>query len=191
MKKVILIDMENMQREGYSQIPQLKPGDYEIVFFESDYTAYIPNYIEREMQEKGIDYSFEWVQRNPLNKDTMDFQMVAHLALRCRLVPSGTEEYYILSKDTDFKLPGRYIAEEAGVDVYLIKTLNALIDNKNITEKRMTVEYIINSCIKEARSKQHLHCLLQQTLKKYYNSSDIGAIYHDVLPRFTKHMRNV
>ena len=186
MKKVILVDMENMQKEGYMQIPHLKVKEHklEIVFFESDFTTEIPVHIQRQLADKGVDYSFEWVDRNAINKDTMDFQIVAYLALRSRLAQAEAEEYFILSKDSDFNLPCRYIAEQAGVDVSIIKTLSAFVDKSQMADKRITINYIINCCVDEAKSKQQLHCLLQKTLKQYYCQWDITDIYYECLPRF-------
>lgn len=185
MLKVILVDMENMQYEGYKLIPTLSDGNYEFVFFESCYTIQIPTYIENALQERGIDYSYEWVKRNANNKDTMDFQIIAYLALRTRLAEDGAEEYYILSGDSDFKLPSRYISEQAGVDVTVIKSLSAFVDGQDMQDRRITIDYIIECCLRQAESKQELHCLLQKTLKRYCYSSDIGEIYRRCLSSFS------
>lgn len=181
MKKVILIDTENMGKGSYQGLEGLT-SEFEVVFFESEHSVNIPETILLFLNKKDIEYSFEWCERNRLSKDTMDFCMVAYLALRSRLA-GDKETYYLLSKDSDFEVPSAYIAGKLGITVYLAKEIEGILENNNLDKKQLTPEQIINLCVEQARSKQQFHCLLQKTLKCFYHASVISNIYWDNVDR--------
>ena len=181
MKKVILIDTENMGRGSFEGLEHLT-SDFEVVFFESEHSITIPKYTLSLLSKNNIEYSFEWCARNRLSKDTMDFCLIAYLALRSRL--SGAEEtYYVLSKDSDFEIPSKYISDKIGITVYLSKQIAHILASNPILKCQFTPEELINLCLEQATSKQHLHCLLQKTLKYFYTSPCIAEIYHQNVHR--------
>ncbi|MGL4363454.1 MAG: hypothetical protein ACRCSG_09385 [Cellulosilyticaceae bacterium] len=167
--------MENMQHKGYQDLDNLN-SDFEVIFFESQNSIQIPEFTLSLLDNLDIKYSFEWCERNRLNKDSMDFCIIAYLALRSSLVGKN-ELYYVLSHDNDFAIPTAYIANKINIQVLLAKTIDQILLKDNLSKRQITPDYLIQICLEQATSKQHLHCLMQKTLKCFYNSSYIGELY--------------
>lgn len=215
MRKVILVDMENMQHNSYKSMEYLTK-DYEIVFFESDHTIKVPVTLLEQLENQGIEYSVQHVERNPnkKDKDTLDFQLVASLAMRSVLV-GYEEEYYILSKDSDFIIPAQYISSRVNRPVRVINNLDSLLPQEKVVEEELKnikklyeelekkvnqiiaikninetknpkTDVIIYDCMKEAEDLQSFHTLLQKSLKNIHTNQEIDEIYYDVKRDFIK-----
>lgn len=179
MKKVILIDMENMQYAAFENLESLS-SEYEIVFFESLYTVSIPDTKLLALDKLNVRYSFEWVDRTQIGKNSMDFCIVAYLALRSNLAPEE-ENYFILSKDRDFNIPNLYITAKTGIHVKTISSIKQLIGDGEFDYKEITDKDIIELCIEQATSLHELHNLMQKTLKGLYTTSEIGYLYRSIV----------
>lgn len=180
MNRVILIDMENMQYLGYQALECLPPNNFEVVFFESLYTVAIPEDVLQKLSDLNIKYSFEWVDRTKQGKNSMDFCIVAYIALRTSLV-EAKENYFILSRDRDFLIPSSYISAKTGMQIKTINSLKQLLDNGEFSYKDITEEAILRLCIAQANSLHELHSLLQKTLKPFYSVSEIGCLYRKII----------
>lgn len=115
--RYFLVDTENISQYDFIEDFSLTSGDV-IVLFVSDNSNNIRMKDLKNITKKNIIVEYEDIHGSTEN--ALDFQLVARLSLMICSV--GTDsEFFIVSNDTGFNAPIRYLREKTSAKIELIK----------------------------------------------------------------------
>ena len=115
--RYFLVDTENISQYDFIEDFSLTSGDV-IVLFVSDNSNNIRMKDLKNITTKNIIVEYEDIHGSTEN--ALDFQLVARLSLMICSV--GTDsEFFIVSNDTGFNAPIRYLREKTSAKIELIK----------------------------------------------------------------------
>jgi len=184
MKRIFLIDTENVGRTFLDGIDKIKHTD-KLILFHYEKAASYPKDILYEIIKSGCSYEMQDMQTH--TKNAMDFQICSYLGILAAQYKSKAE-YYIVSKDKGYdaalELLNRMNPDCQFKRVYTLNVdnfkdnmpleLNALLASYSKKARKKTVEAFIKS-----KDLLELHNCLQVSLVK-----DGKEIYQMVKPLF-------
>lgn len=176
---IILVDTENVLLT-ISDIDKLN-SESELVFFVSKNSKHISPYCLGLLDKNGIKYKFETVDYSVATKNCLDLHLVIYLT---REIMSGDavddNDYFIYSKDADFKESAIYLESLTGVKVNTVCSLEDIKPKSEIIkEEKEDLENITSLCIEESSTLTEAYRYFVKTLRSKYTLAEISEIYKE------------